>query len=195
MIAQKSTSHLWIAIQRFVNVVALLCLLLAVLDFVAQVTPEQVLSGRPFWYWGYVNHHLRPPFALVIFVLLVVWGFLWFLWQPLRLITWLAAALFALACGIFTLLTPVRAFNTSAVHLESASYDGRVFHLLYQSEGIFDETCVHVLVVCDGLGLICEHVDHWQYGALCMGQHALVSLSELGVVVDGDVVLRWDRLP
>lgn len=181
--------------RRLIPLAALALLLLALLDFASQVTIDEALSGDPFFYWGYVNHHLRPPLLLVGFWLLVIWGFMRLVWRPLRALSWLAAIILALACVIFTLLTPLRSLNSSAFHIQSQPYDDRLFHSFYQSENFLDEQCVHVVVVCDGAGLMCRYLDQWQYGPLCMGEFAPIRLAKTGVTVDDELVLRWQNVP
>lgn len=180
--------------RRLFLLAAMALLLLALLDFAAQVTIEEALSGDTFFYWGYVNHHLRPPLLLVGFLLLVIWGFMRLVWRPLRALSWLAAIILVLTCVIFTILTPLHSLSSSAFHIQSQPYDDRLFHLFYQSDDFLHEQCVHVVVVCDSAGLMCRYLDQWQYGPLCMGEFAPLRLTNDGVAVDNELILPWESV-
>lgn len=168
---------------------------LAVGDAMIYVTPAQVAAGEPFVYWTYVNQHWRPPLALVLLLILALWGFLRPLFGPLRALRPIGALLLVLTCCGFSIIAPLRQLDSTAVHIQSQLNGGHVVHLFYQNYGILEVSCDHVVVRCDTLGLVCEFVTAWAYSPVCMGTQAPIQLKASGVMIDGELVLIWSELP
>lgn len=177
--------------KRLIFVVSLACLLLALADLLTQASPITIREGQPFWYWGYVNQHLRPYLTLIGLALIAIWGFLRPVLSTLKHVTLPAVLMLAFACVLFSLIIPLTSLTHTAVHMQSQSHDGAMYHLFYQSEGILNDDCAYVLVRCNGLGLQCQYEQDWPYGPVCMGQNAPIQLASAGVSIDSDLVWSW----
>ena len=185
----ESSSSKWPT--RLILIIALAFLALALVDLITQASPTMIREGQPFWYWGYVNQHLRPYFALVSLTLIAIWGFLRPVFSILKYVTLPAVLMLAFACVLFSLIIPLTALTYTAVHMQSQSHDDAMYHLFYQSEDILSDDCAYILVRCDVLGLQCQYQQNWSYGPVCMGQKAPIQLTSAGVTIDGDLVWSW----
>lgn len=177
--------------SRLIFAISFIVLLLALVDLNTQVSPAAVQEGQPFWYWGYVNQHLRPYLALVGLILIAVWGFLRPIFGVLKRVTLASILMLAFACVLFSLIVPLSTLTHTAVHMQSQSHDGTQYHLFYQSEGVISDACAYVLVRCDALRLQCQYAQDWPYGPVCMGQNVPIQLTSAGVTIDGDLVWPW----
>ena len=187
----KSSSQRHRILKSTFVVFALMCLILALIDLVTQVTPAIIAEGQPFWYWGYVNQHLRPYAVLVGMVLAAAWGFLRPAFNTLRIITMPTVLLLLCSCTLLSLVVPLMTLTHTAVHMQSQSHDGKMYHLFYQSEGAISTECAYVLVACDNLGMSCQYQHHWQVGPICMGENAPIQLNSSGVIIDTETVWTW----
>ncbi|MAU13015.1 MAG: hypothetical protein CL607_24565 [Anaerolineaceae bacterium] len=185
----ESSSSKWPT--RLILIIALAFLALALVDLMTQASPTMIREGQPFWYWGYVNQHLRPYFALVGLALVAFWGFLRRVFSTLKHVTLPAVLVLAFACVLFSLIIPLTTLTHTAVHMQSQSHDDAMYHLFYQSEGILSDDCAYILVRCDTFGLQCQYEQDWPYGPACMGQNAPIQLTSAGVTIDSDLIWSW----
>lgn len=179
---------------RWITGLSLLLLLAAAGEFFwLRYDAAAVQSGEVFLYWLYVERTARAPSALVSVVVAGSWLFLRGIVPLLAAVRPLAVLLLVTACCFFSVLMPLAGVTSGAHHVQSVASSAHTWHLYYQLQGIGVQACSHVLVRCDRTGWLCQAVEQWQVGSVCLGDYAPISLqveeSRLIVRLNGEQIL------
>lgn len=169
-------------------------LALTLADMLLRPTAATIASGEPFIYWAYVDVVRRPPLLLLALVLLGAWIGLRRLWRPAAFFTPLAVTLLVIASVLFGLVAPLTVVSQPAIHVRSALVENNVYHLYYETSGLLDLSCRHVVVRCGRVGVHCEYVDGWVLSPVCLGSYANIQLlpagNTLSIRIGGEIVRR-----
>lgn len=176
---------------------AIIFLCLALANLLARPSLEQIATGDTFVYFWHVGVLSRPPWAIVGLILIALWFFLHCIAKSLSSISYLTVALFAFSCAIYTLLLPLLSVEQIAHHLQTARTPSYTYHVFYQYQGITSAGCDYILVQCDSLGLMCHKLTALRDDAICLAQHAPITLHTTGqgIRLSSAGIIVFEHLP